>query len=320
MGSLFFSVITPAYNRAHVIERTIRSVLSQSFDNFEYIIVDDGSTDNTAQIVRSFNDPRISLLIHEQNRGIGSARNTAVEAATGKWVLPIDSDDELLPSALDIAYQRAQECSSDIMRVRFNVLWDTGKVTPNPPLKDEVWGYEDYLRNLEGARGAQETESIYRREVFQNIRWAKYHASTGETCFHLDCFKRYKGRTVPDTIRLYHTDSGNQTCQGISIAKTIMEAKDRANQVAEIVERHGMAMTQYSPRFYSNILAKGGMNNILVGKKKTGVNLALLAWSMEKINFKPLFIVMAGMLGPKILAGLFIFYKKINISLLRKWL
>ena len=95
------SVIIPTYNRAHLVGRAICSVLNQTFQDFEIIVVDDGSTDNTEEVVKSFNDPRIRYIRHEQNRGGSAARNTGIRAARGEYIAFLDSDDEWLPEKLD---------------------------------------------------------------------------------------------------------------------------------------------------------------------------------------------------------------------------
>jgi len=94
------SIIIPAYNRAHTIERAIQSVLNQTFQDFEIIVVDDGSTDETQAIVEGFRDPRIRYLCHERNRGAAAARNTGIKAAHGEYLAFLDSDDEWLPEKL----------------------------------------------------------------------------------------------------------------------------------------------------------------------------------------------------------------------------
>ena len=95
------SVIIPTYNRAHLVGRAIRSVLNQTFQDFEIIVVDDGSTDNTEEVIKSFNDPRIRYIRHEQNRGGSAARNTGIRAARGEYIAFLDSDDEWLPQKLE---------------------------------------------------------------------------------------------------------------------------------------------------------------------------------------------------------------------------
>ena len=93
------SVIIPLYNKEPIIEQSLQSVLSQDYGDFEVIVVNDGSTDRSAEIVKSINDPRITL-IEQDNGGPSKARNTGVKHAKGDWILFLDADDELLPKSL----------------------------------------------------------------------------------------------------------------------------------------------------------------------------------------------------------------------------
>ncbi len=95
------SVLIPTYNRAYSLERAIRSVFNQTYQNFEIIIVDDGSTDNTEELVRSYNDERIKYLKNKINKGASAARNIGISNASGDLLSFLDSDDEWLPSKLD---------------------------------------------------------------------------------------------------------------------------------------------------------------------------------------------------------------------------
>lgn len=95
------SVITPTFNRARLLPRAIRAVLSQAFKDFELIIIDDGSTDETRQVVAQINDPRIRYIAFDYNRGIGAARNEGVRLAQGELIAFADSDDVWLPGKLD---------------------------------------------------------------------------------------------------------------------------------------------------------------------------------------------------------------------------
>jgi glycosyltransferase involved in cell wall biosynthesis len=99
------SVIIPTYNRAHLIGASIASVLAQTYTNFELIVVDDGSTDDTEQQVHGFNDPRINY-INQENKGRSHARNCALDLARGRYIAFLDSDDLFLPDklALQVAY------------------------------------------------------------------------------------------------------------------------------------------------------------------------------------------------------------------------
>jgi len=88
------SVVIPTYNRPNFLRAAVRSVLGQTFQDFEIVIVDDASTGETQAVVASFGDPRIRYLRHDQNRQISGARNTGVQAATGEFVAFLDDDDE----------------------------------------------------------------------------------------------------------------------------------------------------------------------------------------------------------------------------------
>ncbi len=86
------SVIIPTYNYSHFLREAIQSVLDQTFGDFEVIVVDDGSTDDTRQVVSSFTDPRIKY-IYQENRGVSAARNTGISACCGEYIALLDSDD-----------------------------------------------------------------------------------------------------------------------------------------------------------------------------------------------------------------------------------
>lgn len=99
---LLYSIIVPTYNRAETISDTIQSVLCQAYPHFELIVVDDGSTDNTEDVVKSFNDERI-FYFKKQNAERGAARNYGTEQSKGEYLTFLDSDDIVYPQLLEFA-------------------------------------------------------------------------------------------------------------------------------------------------------------------------------------------------------------------------
>lgn len=95
------SVVIPLYNKKATIERSLRSVLSQSYGDFEVVIVNDGSTDGSMDVVRSIHDNRI-IIVEQENSGPSKARNSGVKHCQGDWIVFLDADDELLPDALGV--------------------------------------------------------------------------------------------------------------------------------------------------------------------------------------------------------------------------
>lgn len=94
-----FSVIIPVFNRAHLLERALQSVLAQDFQDFEIVVVDDGSGDDPQAVVAAIGDPRIRL-VRQNNQGGGAARNRGLDLAKGHYVAFLDSDDHFLPHHL----------------------------------------------------------------------------------------------------------------------------------------------------------------------------------------------------------------------------
>jgi len=113
------SVVIPVYNRASRIKFAVDSVLAQTFDDYEIVVVDDGSSDDTVLIVETVRSEKLKLLCHGENRGPAAARNTGVQASRGRWIAFLDSDDSWKPeklarqlAVLDRAGPRVRACAS----------------------------------------------------------------------------------------------------------------------------------------------------------------------------------------------------------------
>ena len=137
------SVVIPTRNRAVLVRRAITSVLQQTCRSFELIVVDDGSKDGTAEVVKSFADDRVRYLRHSTSRGASAARNTGIECSGGEFIAFLDDDDEWLPPKL--------EEQLDVMRNA-------------PPLVGLVYCWMDYFDS--GGRLVAEVHPVLRGNVF----------------------------------------------------------------------------------------------------------------------------------------------------------
>ncbi len=140
MDTPFFSIVIPAYNRAYILPRTIQSVLDQNYDDWELIVIDDGSKDNTAQLMKGYSDKRIQY--HYQNNSERSAaRNNGISKSKGKYLCFLDSDDEFLPEHLSSLHHLIQQEKNPVALIYtdcFMVFEDGTKNTieSNPELND----------------------------------------------------------------------------------------------------------------------------------------------------------------------------------------
>ncbi|WP_342641742.1 glycosyltransferase [Rhodoligotrophos ferricapiens] len=151
------SVVLPTYNRAHSVGRAISSVLAQEFGDFELIIVDDGSTDETEAVIRGFVDDRLIYLKQDVNLGVNAARNRAIAAATGELVCFLDSDDEFLPHKLRTVVDYFEAQPETALLIDSFELSKAGK--PGEPCK--------VRRNPDLDDSAEIERRIYAREIYK---------------------------------------------------------------------------------------------------------------------------------------------------------
>ena len=126
-NNIRFSIIIPTYNRAHIISETIKSALNQRYTNFEVLVIDDGSNDETEQLVNSFRHPALSY--HKKNKAErGAARNYGIAEATGDYITFLDSDDILYPEFLSNAMDMISLHHPPFFHLAYEVRNDRKKV------------------------------------------------------------------------------------------------------------------------------------------------------------------------------------------------
>lgn len=145
-----FTVIIPLYNKVFSIAKTIQSVLNQTLKNFELLVVNDGSTDNSVEIVERFDDHRIKI-IHQSNQGVSAARNAGIKEAKGEWICFLDADDEWEPNFLQLFDTAINENKEfDFYTIGYKIIEPNGS-TKNILLNNNDTyisiGIADYLRH-----------------------------------------------------------------------------------------------------------------------------------------------------------------------------
>lgn len=125
------SVIVPVYNVEVYLPGCIESILDQTYKDFEILLIDDGSTDNSGKICDEYakRDNRC-IAIHQQNKGVYNARNTGLSHATGEYISFVDSDDYIHPQMLEILYKALQKGDYDFSLVAYKQVWDYSKYSP----------------------------------------------------------------------------------------------------------------------------------------------------------------------------------------------
>ena len=122
------SIVVPVYNVKDYLEKCVDSILRQTEREFELLLIDDGSTDGSGELCDTLaeRDGRVRV-IHQENRGLGGARNTGIEAARGTWLLLVDSDDWIEPEILEKALKAAERENADMVSFGFRSVDLQGK-------------------------------------------------------------------------------------------------------------------------------------------------------------------------------------------------
>jgi len=200
---MLFSVIIPVYNYADYLESAVRSVLDQAGDDFEIVIIDDGSTDDTAQVAeRLVNEaPERIRFIRQENRGPGAARNRGVEAAGGDFCLFLDADDRLTDQAL-AAFRKVLQRHPQVGMVlagHVSVHPDGRRREHRPPALalDPKQNFQAYLRKrVNVSNGA----SVIARRVFRHFRFPEDIRNGEDVALFAKIFALYECRAIPELV------------------------------------------------------------------------------------------------------------------------
>ncbi|WP_083638326.1 glycosyltransferase family 2 protein [Anaerostipes sp. 494a] len=203
---LLISVIVPAYNIENYIERSIRSIMNQTYSNLEIIIIDDGSTDATGTIIDRLakEDQRI-IPIHKKNEGVSAARNTGLDIAKGEYIGFVDGDDYIGECMYDHLLSNAIRYKADISHCgyqmvfpnRIDYYYNTGELL----VQDNYQGVYDLIKADKVEPGL--CNKLYRREVIGGNRLDERIRINEDLLFNYFLFKK-SSKSVFEDIPFYH--------------------------------------------------------------------------------------------------------------------
>lgn len=287
------SAIITTYNRCDLINASIRSVLGQTCQDFELIIVDDASTDNTAQAVSEFHDSRIRYIRHEKNQGAAVARNTGIHNAKYDCIAFLDDDDEWLPQKLELQLD----------------LLDHG----GPDIGCVYTGYETILRStghLVNKRIATERGNIFKKMLVHNCIGGTSVVLITKKCFDevglfdeslpyyedYDIFiriaEKFKIECVSQPLLRYYVDD-----LGLNYSNNL----DRVEQGLEIMrERYCSGSSDRDVKnLYSRLYLMQGVKLFYKGHMRRGWAHLLRSLSLNPLEMRSYFNLCLSLLGTK---------------------
>lgn len=231
------SVIVPCYNTEKFIERCLDSILNQTYQNLEVLVIDDGSVDSSAEIIKrvSTKDSRVKY-IYQQNSGVSAARNKGLECATGEWITFVDSDDTIAPEMYRVLAELMIQYKADISHCSY-VRCESGEL--------KYIGNSNQIHTFSGDEVAGSLleanlftpscwNKLFRKSVIGNIRFDTRFKINEDLLFDFFVFQNAdKAVFIDSCLYTYHVED-TSSCNNTSDNKKMMDCY----AVAEIINRH----------------------------------------------------------------------------------
>lgn len=287
-----FSIITPTFNRAHTIERAIKSMQNQTYDNWEMIIVDDGSADNTENIVEDYMkiDNRVKYF-KKENGGVGSARNFGFKniSKDSEWIGFLDSDDIFVEDALEKMVKKIKEFP-DIKHFAFSTIYENGKKACKIPYDNFIGDYEIVLGKDNLVEG--EFNALLHRSIIEKGFRFEESVNGYEWLFWLRIAKSgIKVLYTTTTTRVYITS-------GESLIRTSKRDRKYYKNIKKgmeiILNEFGEDLKKVNKKKYALYLSWYGRGLIGTGEIKKGIEYTIKSFLInpfELRNIKNLMLI-----------------------------
>lgn len=233
------SIIIPVYNAEHFLERCLSSLLSQTYKNLEIILVNDGSTDNSANIINQFakKDSRISP-IHQNNQGVSTARNIGLKNANGDFIGFVDADDEVLPEMYEVLLKNALENKADISHCGFEVITRDSTVkfhgTGDFSILDKNQGVQEILS---GTRVEPSVcNKIYKKNVIENLEFPTDIKINEDLLFNIEAFYKAETSVFNDVVLYRYINNGESASRSAFTEKKAKDIYEVAKRIKNLIK------------------------------------------------------------------------------------
>lgn len=227
------SIIIPAYNAEPFLETTLRSVVAQTYQNIEIIVVNDGSTDQTGEIADEWarKDERI-IAIRQGNQGVSAARNKGLAIAKGNYIGFVDADDEIEPDMYEFLYDNIRKYDADISHCGFELVkkdktvqfHNTGIIL----VQDRVQVLQELLAGTRVEPSA--CTKLFKKEIIQNIRFATDIKINEDLLFNMEAFNNSQKSIFEDVVKYkyqYNPNSASRSSKTLFIGEEVYKVANR---------------------------------------------------------------------------------------------
>ena len=216
------SIIIPVYNVQAYLKNCIDSVLVQTYSDFELILIDDGSTDSSGIICDQYEQQDVRVKVyHQKNLGVSSARNLGLKVALGEWVLFVDSDDELIPSALETFMEYAG-AKYDMIECNYQIIKKGERIDSDSQYLTKIIDKKEFYN------------------MFFNYSWDTFHGYAWGKLYRMDIIKRFG---LSFDVELHYKEDGLFVCQYVAKCDKIIYT---TKAVYKYFHRENSAVYEYN--------------------------------------------------------------------------
>lgn len=309
------SILIPTFNRKHELPRAIRSVLAQTYQDFEIIVVDDGSKDATETLFASggeFALPNIRYDVFTENKGVHQARNRAIDLSNGKYIVLLDSDDELVPEALEKA-MAVLEADETLSMVSAPYKTEDGELTSLDRTESGLIPFEDILCE-KTTRRYKEGFMCLRRDAVGDIRWKVPYLMF---LFFRQVLKNGKNYFIAEPLGIYHYLFQPQSVSRMRRKPNSALSIQRARALDEFLQEFGERIIARCPKNYSWHAYGAAVGLLLDGQRQKARTYAKCAmvYSAYKRQYSAFYILTCLPGAPWLLRQLFAVKQRAMLSL-----
>lgn len=264
--------LIPTHNRARLLARAVNSVLDQATVatiGFEIIIVDDGSSDGTPEVVSAWaGEPRVRVLRHAPNRGVAFARNVGLRVATGTWTVLLDSDNRLLDGALERLSAVASSIPDDVVVIWGRSVASDGRSMLSHRESGLFDGKEMISGRFEGEHFSVVRTDVARRHLFAELGTRNECAA----CFWIPMFLDGRTFITQEAFQEYETSGDDRVT---ALNRRLSGALELVTCFREVLSRHGEMLKRDAPERYWSLWARVAMYETAGGNWARGVTAAV---------------------------------------------
>jgi glycosyltransferase involved in cell wall biosynthesis len=298
-----FSIVIPVFNRAAVLGQALESVTQQDWEDYEVIVVDDGSNDTINDVLASYRALPITFLKNATNRGVAHARNRGVRAAQGSWIVFLDSDNRLLPGALTELHSTIAECDEKVAVVygKSELIGDglhgsgTAKETPRR------WGYREYI----AAMRIDEALPVARRDVLLRFPFEE-ELGTKRECGTLVWYAiGQDGRDfvwTREIVQQYRMSP--DSLSGRPFLSTHPEEMVACNK--KVLERFGKDLLRGNRKKFVLMQQKTSFYCLMANCRRCAVRHAWTAAQYDPLNLRSYALLFLCALSPRLVRGMYL--------------